>query len=162
MILSDPGPLPMLREALEKYVQGGGSVLIALGKNATPGRHLPVADLQVMGIHTVVPEHESTLTVASVDTSYPAFSLAQNWGGVEFYQAAKLQLPQAAPDMRVAATFSDGSPLFIDRQIGSGHALFSRRPSTTSPTTCRSSRFGCHSSTRRRTRWAASAPPRQL
>jgi hypothetical protein len=124
VILSDPGPLPQkLEDALEKYVQAGGSVLMTLGKNATPGRHLPVADLQVMAIHTVVPERESTLTVASVDTSYPAFSRAQNWAGVEFYQAAKLQLPQASPETRVAATLSDGSPLFIDRQVGSGHAL---------------------------------------
>ncbi len=124
VILSDPGPLPeRLVDALEKYVQGGGSVLMTLGKNATPGRHLPIADLQVMALHTVVPERESTLTVASVDTSYPAFSLAQNWGGVEFYQAAKLQLPQVSPETRVAATLSDGSPLFIDRRIGSGHAL---------------------------------------
>jgi hypothetical protein len=124
VILSDAGPLPQkLDDALVKYVQGGGSVLMTLGKNATPGRHLPIADLQVMGLHTVVPERESTLTVASVDTSYPAFSHAQNWGGVEFYQAAKLQLPQASPETRVAATLSDGSPLFIDRQVGSGHAL---------------------------------------
>ena len=124
VILSDAGPLPQkLEEALEKYVQAGGSVLMTLGKNATPGRHLPIADLQVMGLHTVVPERESTLTVASIDTSYPAFARAQNWGGVEFYQAAKLQLPQSSPDIRVAATLSDGSPLFIDRQIGSGHAL---------------------------------------
>ena len=82
-----------------------------LGKNATPGRHLPLADLQVMGLHTMVPDHESLLTVASVDTSYPSFSRAQNWGGVEFYQVVKLQLPQASPDTRVAATLSDGSPL---------------------------------------------------
>jgi hypothetical protein len=124
VILSDPGPLPQkLEEALDKYVQAGGSVLMTLGKNATPGRHLPVADLQVMALHTVVPERESTLTVASVDTSYPAFSRAQNWAGVEFYQAAKLQLPQASPETRVAATLSAGSPLFIDRQVGSGHAL---------------------------------------
>lgn len=124
VILSDPGLLPdRFENALVKYVQGGGSVLVVLGKNATPGRHLPVADLQVMGVRTIVPEHESTLTVATVDTSYPAFSQAQNWGGVEFYQAAKLQLPQPAPDIRIAATLSDGSPLFLDRQIGSGHAL---------------------------------------
>jgi len=124
VILSDPGPLPeKLENALEKYVQAGGSVLMTLGKNATPGRHLPVADLQVMKLPTVDPQHEAPLTVASVDTSYPAFSRAQNWGGVEFYQYAKLQLPQASPDIRVAATLSDGSPLFIDRQIGSGHAL---------------------------------------
>lgn len=124
VILSDPGPLPeRFENALDKYVQGGGSVLITLGKNATPGRHVPVADLQVMGLHTIVPEHESTLTVAKVDTSYPSFARAQNWGGVEFYQAAKLQLPDPAPDVRVAATLSDGSPLLVDRQVGSGHAL---------------------------------------
>lgn len=124
VILSDAGPLPeKLENALEKYVQGGGSVLMTLGKNATPGRHLPIADLQVMKLNTVDPQHESPLTVASVDTSYPAFSRAQNWGGVEFFQSVKLQLPQASPETRVAATLSDGSPLFIDRQVGSGHAL---------------------------------------
>ena len=73
--------------------------------------------------HIFQPDHEALLTVASVDTSYPAFARAQNWGGVEFYQVAKLQLPQASPDIRVAAKFSDGSPLFIDRKIGAGHAL---------------------------------------
>ena len=124
VILSDPGPLPQkFEDALDKYVQAGGSVLLTLGKNAVPGRHLPIADLQVMGLHSINPERESVLTVASVDTSYPSFSRAQNWGGVEFFQAAKLQLPQASPDTRVAATLSDGSPLFIDRKIGAGHAL---------------------------------------
>jgi hypothetical protein len=124
VILSDVGPLPQkLEEALVKYVQAGGSVLMTLGKNAPVGRHLPIADLQVMGVHTVNPQREALLTVASVDTSYPAFARAQNWGGVEFFQAAKLQLPQASPDTRVAATLSDGTPLFIDRRIGAGHAL---------------------------------------
>ena len=124
VILSDPGPLPQkFEDALEQYVQAGGSVLITLGKNAVPGRHLPIADLQVMALHSINPERESVLTVASVDTSYPSFSRAQNWGGVDFFQAAKLQLPQASPDTRVAATLSDGSPLFIDRKIGAGHAL---------------------------------------
>jgi len=124
VILSDPGPLPQkFEDALEQYVQAGGSVLITLGKNAVPGRHIPIADLQVMALHSINPERESVLTVASVDTSYPSFSRAQNWGGVEFFQAAKLQLPQASPDTRVAATLSDGSPLFIDRKIGAGHAL---------------------------------------
>jgi Aerotolerance regulator N-terminal/von Willebrand factor type A domain len=124
VILSDPGPIPEhLEDALNKYVQAGGSVLMLLGKNATPGRHLPLADLQVMKLYTIVPDHDPLLTVASVDTSYPSFSRAQNWGGVEFYQVVRLQLPQASPDLRVAAKLSDGSPLFIDRKIGEGHVL---------------------------------------
>ncbi len=124
VILSDPGPMSeRFTDSLEKYVQAGGSVLLMLGKNATPGRHLPIADLQVMGMRSIVPGQDSLLSVASVDTSYPSFARAQNWGGVEFYQVVKLQLPQTAPNLRVAATLSDGSPLFIDRKIGEGHAL---------------------------------------
>jgi hypothetical protein len=98
-------------------------VLITLGKNAIPGRHLPIADLQVLTAHTINPETEGLLTVASVDSSYPSFSKAQNWGGVEFYQVVRLQLPQASPETRVAAALSDGSPLLVDRRIGEGHVL---------------------------------------
>ncbi len=124
VILSDPGPIAQkFNDALNTYVQNGGSVLLTLGKNTTAGRHLPVADIQMMGLHTIAPDHEAVLTVASADPSYPAFSQAQNWGGVDFFQAAKLQLPQASPETRIAAKLSDGSPLFIDRRIGGGHAL---------------------------------------
>ncbi len=124
VVLADPGPLPdKLTDALAKYVQNGGSVLLTVGKNAAPGRHLPLAELQFLGLHTVFPDRESPLTVASVDASYPSFSSAQNWGGVEFFQVAKLQLPQSLADIRVAAKLSDGSPLLVDRRIGSGHVL---------------------------------------
>jgi len=124
VILSDPGPLPQkITEGLATYVQKGGSVLMALGKNTTPGRHLTLADFQVMEVHTVHPDHEAVLTVSSVDTSYPAFARAQNWGGVDFFQYVKLQLPQASPDVRVAAKLSDGSPLLIDRKTGEGHTV---------------------------------------
>ena len=129
VILSDPGPIPeKLDEALTKYVQDGGSVLLTVGKNATPGRHLPIADLQMMGLRTIFPDREPVLTVASVDNSYPSFSAAQNWGGVQFYQVAKLQLPQESPETRVAARLSDGTPLLIDRKIGEGHALVFTSP----------------------------------
>lgn len=124
VILSDAGPIPQkLEDALTKYVQAGGSVLMTLGKNAMPGRHLPVADLQMLNLHTIASDRESVLTVASVDSSYPSFARAQNWAGVEFFQAARLQLPQSSPETRVAARLSDGTPLLIDRRIGGGHVI---------------------------------------
>ncbi|HYA16820.1 MAG TPA: BatA and WFA domain-containing protein [Bryobacteraceae bacterium] len=124
IILSDPGPTAQVfGERLAKYVQDGGSVLMTLGKNAPLGRHLPVADLQMLTLHTITPDHEAILTAAFTDASYPAFAKAQNWGGVDFFQAARIQLPQSAPDLRVAAKLSDGTPLLIDRTVGEGHAI---------------------------------------
>jgi hypothetical protein len=101
---------------------------MTLGKNSQPGRHVPFADLQNLGLRTIQPDREGVLTVASVDTSYPALSSATNWGGVNFYQVARLQLPQSTPDIRVAAQLSDGTPLLVDRTVGGGHAVLFTSP----------------------------------
>ena len=122
-ILADPGPLPQrLQDELEKYVLGGGSIFISLGKNAVAGAKLPAAGIQVLQIRTLMPDHERALTVAQVDNSFPSFGGGQNWGGVEFVQVAKLTLPQDA-DTRVAARLSDGTPLLVDRKSGGGHVI---------------------------------------
>jgi hypothetical protein len=121
VILSDPGPLPAkLEESLTSYVQAGGSILVALGHNATPGRNVPVAGIPVLQIHTILPETEHVQSVASLDTSYPAFSGAQNWDGVEIFQYVTLQAPT---DSRIAAKMANGLPLAIDRKVGEGHVL---------------------------------------
>ena len=124
VILSDTGPLlERLEEALDKYVQNGGSVLISLGKNSVAGAKLPAAGIQLLQIHTLMPDHERALTVGQIDNSYSSFGGGQNWDGVEFLQTAKLTLPQDAADTRVAARLSDGSPLLVDRRSGEGHVL---------------------------------------
>ncbi len=121
VILSDPGPLPAkLEESLTSYVQAGGAILVALGHNATPGRNVPVAGIPVLQIHTIQPETEHVQSVASLDTSYPAFSGAQNWDGVEIFQYVTLQAPS---DSRIAAKMANGLPLAIDRKVGEGHVL---------------------------------------
>jgi hypothetical protein len=60
--------------------------------------------------------------VAKIDTSYPAFSAAQNWDSVEIFQYVKLQ-PPGSPDVRIAATMANGLPLLIDRKVGEGHVV---------------------------------------
>ncbi len=123
VILSDTGPLPeRLNDALDKYVQNGGSVLMALGKNAVAGAKLPASGIQVLNVRTLSLDHERALTVGQIDNSYSSFGGGQNWDGVEFFQMAKLVLPQDA-DTRVAARLSDGSPLLVDRKIGEGHVI---------------------------------------
>ncbi len=123
VILSDAGPLPeRLAQSVDQYVQGGGSVLISLGKNTVAGGKLPVAGIQVLNIRTLTLDHEHALTVGQIDNSYSSFGSGQSWDGVEFYQMAKLTLPQDA-DTRVAARLADGSPLLVDRRSGEGHVI---------------------------------------
>jgi hypothetical protein len=124
VILSDPGSIPAkLEESLQSYVQAGGSVLIALGHNATPGRQVPVAGIPIMAIHTIAPDTEAVQSVAKIDSSYPAFSHAPNWDSVEIFQYVKLQAPPNSPDVRIAATMANGLPLLIDRKVGEGHVV---------------------------------------
>jgi hypothetical protein len=124
VILSDPGPLPAkLAESLESYVQAGGSILMSLGSNTIKGRQVPVAGIPVLDIHTIQPDSEPVQSVASIDTSYPAFDHAQKWDSVEIFQYAKLQVPPDSPDARIAATMANGLPLVVDRKVGEGHVL---------------------------------------
>jgi hypothetical protein len=124
VILSDPGPLPAkLDDALKSYVQAGGSMLVSLGYNAIKGRPVPVADIPVLDVHTIQPDSEHVQSVTSIDTSYPAFSRAQNWDTVEIFQYVKLQVPPDSPDARIAAKMANGLPLVVDRKVGEGHVL---------------------------------------
>jgi len=124
VVLSDAGPLPQrLEESLDKYVQAGGSMLVALGRNATPGRNVPVAAIPIIQVHTVQPETETVQTVAQIDSSYPSFGKAQNWDSVTIFQYVKLQTPPESPETRVAARLANGLPLMVDRKVGEGHVL---------------------------------------
>ncbi len=124
VILSDPGPIPAkLEEALETYVKAGGAVLVSLGRNATPGRKVPVADVLITALHTIARENEKVQTVAQIDNSYPSFGKTQNWDSVEVFQYATIQAPPDSPDTRIAARLANGLPLMVDRKVGEGHVL---------------------------------------
>jgi hypothetical protein len=123
VILSDAGPLPAkLEESLDSYVKAGGDILVALGRNATPGRKVPVGGLLITSLHTISPDSEPVQAATRIDTSYPAFGKGQNWDGVQIFQYATVQAPEGA-DTRIAARLANGLPLFIDRKVGEGHVM---------------------------------------
>ena len=124
VILADPGPLPQkFSDSLDKFVRAGGSVLISIGRNSTQGRNLPVAGIQLTTLITVGRDNAPVVTVASVDNSYVAFGQGQSWAGVEFFQVGTLNLPAESADTRIAARFSNGLPMLVDRKVGEGHAI---------------------------------------
>jgi len=98
-------------------------MLVSLGRNAVPGRKVPVADVLITALHTIARENEAVQTVAQIDNSYPSFGKAQNWDSVEIFQYATIQAPPDSPDTRIAARLANGLPLMVDRKVGEGHVL---------------------------------------
>ncbi|MBV9506660.1 MAG: BatA domain-containing protein [Acidobacteriia bacterium] len=120
VVLSDVSGLPPAFEnQLRSYVRGGGSVLIALGRQAVVSSKVPVADTRVDGSRYAGREGERFQTAAYLDSSHPSILQDNRWSDVKFYQAIRIN-PGTA---RVAARLTDGTPLLVDQQSGEGHIL---------------------------------------
>ncbi len=125
VVLSDAGKLPSIFEhALMQYVARGGSVLIALGNNATHHATIPLWGEEVKVARDYA-RSGNAAAVGQVDFSYPALEQAQatrdggGWQEVKVFYAAVVNPGQA----RVAARLTDGTPLILDKEIGEGHVL---------------------------------------
>jgi Aerotolerance regulator N-terminal/von Willebrand factor type A domain len=120
VVLSDVLSLPgSFQEALEKYVRGGGSVLIAAGTSSAHRSQIPVIGDHILGSRYYSREGQSFLTVGDADPSYPSLEGTARWAGVKFYFVV-----QVAPgDSRVLARLTDQTPLLLERRIGEGQVL---------------------------------------
>jgi hypothetical protein len=120
IVLSDVGSLPgSFENELRNYVRGGGSVLISLGRMAVARATVPVSDVRVDGSKYAGREGAMYQTVGWQDTSHPVVLKDDRWDDVKFYQAIHIQPGNA----RVVAKLTDGTPLLMDQQAGSGHIL---------------------------------------
>ena len=99
----------------------------ALGRNAVPGRNVPVAAIPVIQVHTIQPDTETVQTVAQIGIprTLPLDS-GQNWDSrpdlrtLREATGAALRSPR---HVRVAAKMANGLPLLVDRKVGEGHVL---------------------------------------
>lgn len=120
VVLSDVRSLaPAFENQLREYVRGGGSVLIALGRNAVARQRVLVSDGRVEASRYAGREGERFQTATGLDSSHPAILKDNRWDDVKFYQAIRV----APGGARVAAKLSDGTPLLMDQQMGEGHVL---------------------------------------
>jgi hypothetical protein len=116
IVVNEPASLPRgLEDALRRYVEHGGSLLVILGPAST-GR-VPVADLSVNdgggGAGDI--SHE----VAHVDATHPALRSSTRWDAVRFYRAESVQAGSA----RVLMSLDDGRPLLLERALGEGRVM---------------------------------------
>jgi hypothetical protein len=120
VVLSDVSGLsPAFETQLREYVRGGGSVLIALGRQAVTSSKVLVAEMRVDGSRYSGREGERFQTAAWLDAGYPSILKDSRWDDVKFFQAIRVQPGKA----RVAVKLSDGTPLLMDEQLGEGHIV---------------------------------------
>lgn len=125
VVLSDSTVLPSIFEhTLAQYVARGGSVLIALGPNASHRAQIPLWGGELKDVRDYA-RTGNAATVGQVDFSHPALEQVQpgrdngGWAEVKVFYAAVVDSGQA----RVAARLNDGTPLLLDKQVGEGHLL---------------------------------------
>jgi len=119
VVLSDVASIPsILEHSLVKYVEDGGSVLVAAGTADSHRERIPVFGEVVADGH-FYSRSGGFASVGSMDQSYPAVKDAGGWPDAKFFYAATVD-PAGS---RVVAKLADGTPLLLDRQIGQGHVL---------------------------------------
>ena len=119
VVLSDVASIPsILEHSLVKYVQDGGSVLIAAGTADSHRERIPVFGEDVSDGH-FYSRSGGFASVGSMDQSYPAVKDAAGWTDAKFFYAASVN----GAGSRVVARLADGTPLLLEKQIGQGHVL---------------------------------------
>jgi hypothetical protein len=118
VVISDVGALPGGFESqLREYVQNGGSVLVTLGHNAMAKMKVPVSEDRIAESRYAGREGDRFQTAAWLDPSHPSIQKDNNWAGVKFYRALRVDPGKS----RVVGRLSDETPLLMDQQIGAGH-----------------------------------------
>ena len=117
VVLSDTMALPSIFEnALQRYVQDGGSVLIAAGTSAAHHARIPVYGGYSSEPHLYT--RNGYAGVGQTDLTHPVMNDA-GWADLKIYYAAGVDTGQA----RVLARLTDQTPLLMEKQIGEGHVL---------------------------------------
>ena len=120
VVLSDVVSLPSAFENdLDRYVRGGGSVLIAAGTNAAHRPRVPVFGDRILDSHYYSRDSGGYLTVGDSDPSHPSTAKVARWAGVKFYYATVVD----ASNSRVVARLTDQTPVLLDKKIGEGRVL---------------------------------------
>jgi hypothetical protein len=120
VVLSDIGSLPAgLENNLRAYVNGGGSLMVALGPSSAALAHVPVSGEPIQGSSYAGREGDRFQMVASADAEHPSLRRASKFEGVQFYQTIKVDPGQS----RVIARLTNQAPLLLEKQVGEGRVL---------------------------------------
>jgi len=120
VVLSDINAMPStLESSLRSYVNGGGSLFVALGPASAALPHVPVSGEAIQGSSYASRDGDRFQTVANADAEHPSLRRANKLDGVQFYQTIKVDPGQS----RVVARLTNQMPLLIEKQVGEGRVM---------------------------------------
>jgi hypothetical protein len=129
-VVSDVGVLNSASvDTLQRYLEGGGSVLMTLGPRAAQRDQIPLsahtADTRSLKAQAAKTTGDVAGRVAAIQESHPALRDAQGWRSVRFFRYVPVE---PLPDDSVLIRFEDGHPLLIERHVGAGRLLVLASP----------------------------------
>jgi hypothetical protein len=120
VVLSDVAYVPpQLEDNLKKFVQSGGSVLVALGSASATRPRVPIFDEAIADSRYSGRNADRFQGAASVDNTHPALSRANGFEGVKFYRTIQV-VPGKS---HVLARLTDQTPLVLEKKIGEGRVM---------------------------------------
>ncbi|MEO8096731.1 MAG: BatA domain-containing protein [Acidobacteriota bacterium] len=119
-VFSEPSNVPSaLAQALQKYVEGGGGLFVALGVDSVNLSKVPVLDETIEGTNSAAKEGERFWSVSEINQNHPVMRSLERFDGVKFYQSIRISSGKS----QVLAKLSNGSPLILERRVGEGYVV---------------------------------------
>ncbi len=121
VVISDiPRLSTLFAERLKKYVESGGSVLLAIGPKITLAKEAPLYSNKIGETRYAARSAERFQVVGEVDASHPVLDQVERFRQVKFFRYAQLWTSE---DDEVLARLADQSPLLVEQKIGDGRLL---------------------------------------
>jgi hypothetical protein len=105
---------------LDKYVQSGGSVLLAVGPKIVLAGEAPLYSQPIREARYTGREGDRFRTVGNVDLTHPAFSQVERFRGIKFFRYAELE---ARPTDDVPVRLADNTPIWLEEAHGEGRVM---------------------------------------
>ena len=121
VVVSDVPRLPSpFGERLTKYVETGGSVLLALGPKTTLAAEAPFYSQQIGAARSAARDRDRFQLVGEIDRSHPALLPWERLPKVKFFRFTTLRVREQD---QVLARLSDSSPLLVEQRLGEGRVM---------------------------------------
>jgi hypothetical protein len=119
IVVTDSGLLGAAEAAaIQDYVEAGGAVLLAMGARSSGLTTVPISGEPLRSAPSL--SARSSVAIGELDGTHPALRGVDELRSAKFYRY--LPVEPAAED-RVLISLDDGTPLLLERTLGSGRVL---------------------------------------